>query len=151
MTRFLLFSFVLFFVSCTNPENKVKVEQRQILVNGSPYLIKGICYHPVPIGSEKRSFETLSEDLVLIQEAGINTIRLYSPVDDVAVLDEIARAGIKVIVGFGYNQDGYFDILSGSFTDYINTYKTHPAILFWELGNEYKYHSVWFEKTGKWN
>ena len=66
MTRFLLFSFVLFFVSCTNPENKVKVEQRQILVNGSPYLIKGICYHPVPKGSEKRSFETLSEDLDLI-------------------------------------------------------------------------------------
>lgn len=134
-------------VSCTNSFDidVVTVSERKILVNNEPYLIKGICYNPVPKGSNKRSFSNLTEDLALMVDAGINTIRVYSPIDDKAVLDEIDTAGLKVIVGFGYNQNGYFDILSGSFINYINTYKNHNAILFWELGNEYNYHPEWFE------
>jgi hypothetical protein len=124
---------------------KVKVVERQIHVNDEPYLIKGICYNPIQKGDTMRSFENLTEDLALMQEAGINTIRVYSPIDEKAVLDEIHEAGIKVIIGFGYNQGGYYDILSGSFIDYINAYKQHEAILFWELGNEYNYHPEWFE------
>ena len=46
-------------------------------------------------------------------EAGVNTIRVYSPIDDIKILDKINKAGIKIIIGFGYNQDGYYDILSG--------------------------------------
>ena len=115
------------------------------MVNKIPYVIKGICYHPVPKGSDKRSFDYLTEDLALMVEAGINTIRVYEPVEEKAVLDEISAAGLKVIIGFGYNQNGNFDILSGTFIDYINTYKNHNAILLWELGNEYNYHPEWFD------
>ena len=78
-------------------------------------------------------------------EAGVNTIRVYSPIDDISILDKIDKAGIKIIVGFGYNQEGYYDILSGSFENYIKKYKNHNAILLWELGNEYNYHAEWFE------
>ncbi len=78
-------------------------------------------------------------------EAGINTIRVYAPITEKSVLDEINDSGLKVIMGFGYNQGGQNDILSGTFIDYINTYKNHEAILFWELGNEYNYHPEWFE------
>ncbi|WP_297085484.1 glycoside hydrolase family 2 TIM barrel-domain containing protein [uncultured Draconibacterium sp.] len=142
----ILLGLFLAILSCKREQEKtVRVNGRNIELNGSPYLIKGICYHPVPKGSSERNFKNLSEDLSLMNEAGINTIRLYSPVDDVAVLDEIHQAGIKLIIGFGYNQNGYFDIFSGSFVDYINKYKTHPAILFWELGNEYNYHPEWFD------
>ncbi len=123
----------------------VTTSGRQILVNNAPYIIKGICYHPVPKGSDQRDFSNLTEDLELMVEAGINTIRVYSPINDKAVLDEIDEAGLKVILGFGYNQDGNFDILSGSFLDYVNTYKNHNAILLWELGNEYNYHPEWFD------
>ncbi len=134
-------------ISCSNEKqlNSVIISGRQIMMNQTPYVIKGVCYHPVPKGSDKRNFEMLSEDLALMNEAGINTIRLYAPVDNKAILDEIHRAGIKVIVGFGFNQGGHFDILSGTFINYINKYKEHPAILFWELGNEYNYHPEWFE------
>ena len=117
---------------------------RQLLVNGKQYIITGICYHPVPIGSDKRSFETIDKDLALMVEAGINTIRVYAPIDDKIVLDKIDAAGLKVIIGFGYNQEGFFDMVSGSFIDYVNTYKNHNAILMWELGNEYNYHPEWF-------
>ena len=107
----------------------VTTSGRQILVNNAPYIIKGICYHPVPKGSDQRDFSNLTEDLELMVEAGINTIRVYSPINDKAVLDEIDEAGLKVILGFGYNQDGNFDILSGSFIDYVNTYKNHRCNL----------------------
>lgn len=124
---------------------EVKISGRKIIVNNAPYIIKGICYHPVPKGSDKRDFSNLTQDLALMTEAGINTIRVYEPIDDSQVLDEIDKAGIKLIVGFGYNQDGNFDILSGTFVDYINKYKDHDVILLWELGNEYNYHPEWFD------
>lgn len=123
----------------------VSISGRQILVNDSIYLIKGICYHPVPKGSNERNFSNLDEDLALMKEAGINTIRIYSPIIEESVLDKIYDAGIMVIVGFGYNQGGKFDILSGTFIDYISKFKNHKSILFWELGNEYNYHPEWFD------
>jgi beta-galactosidase/beta-glucuronidase len=125
--------------------DRVTTNERKLYVNNEPYLIKGICYNPVQKGERQRSFQNLTNDLELMKEAGINTIRVYSPINEKAILDEINEAGIKVILGFGYNQNGNFDILSGSFIDYIKTYKDHGAILFWELGNEYNYHPEWFE------
>ncbi len=138
---------VIVIISCAarSGSKEVKISGRQIMVDNSPYLIKGICYHPVPKGSDKRDFGNLTQDLALMTEAGINTIRVYEPIDDKAVLDEIHKAGIKIIIGFGYDQDGNFDILSGSFIDYINKYKNHEAVLMWELGNEYNYHPEWFD------
>jgi len=150
MKQFAHITFAIFtsflIVSCSGDSNtsSVIVSDRQILVNSSPYTIKGVCYNPVPRGSGQRSFEYLTKDLALMVEAGINTIRVYSPIDDKRVLDEIGAAGLKIIIGFGYNQNGYYDIISGSFIDYVNTYKSHDAILLWELGNEYNYHPEWF-------
>jgi hypothetical protein len=145
------FSFLLFIsillIGCQ--ENKgvdfVSTSGRKILVNGSPYFMKGVCYHPVPKGSSERSFETIDQDLALMKEAGINTIRVYAPIEQVDILDKIERAGIKIILGFGYNQNGNYDILSGTFSDYVERFKNHNAILLWELGNEYNYHPEWFE------
>jgi len=125
----------------------VTVSGRQILVNNNPYLIRGICYQPIPQGSTTISWATLTQDLALMQEAGINTIRVYSPIDNEEVLDEINTAGIKIIMGFGYNSNGVYDILSGTFIDYINKYKDHDAILLWEFGNEYNYHPEWFSNN----
>ena len=128
-----------------NNNDLISIKNRTILINDKQYFIKGVCYDPVPIGTEKRSFNNIDKDLKLMKEAGINTIRVYSPIDNISVLNKIDDAGIKVIIGFGYNQDGYYDILTGSFTNYVQKYKNHNAILFWELGNEYNYHSEWFE------
>ena len=148
MKRFysLLIFFTLVFSACDrNPVTLVQTEGRKLLLNNNLYLIKGICYHPVPKGETKRNFSSIAQDLQLMQEAGINTIRVYAPIDKLEILDQINAAGIKLIMGFGYNQEGQFDIASGSILDYIKKYKNHPAILFWELGNEYNYHPEWFE------
>ncbi|WP_189360116.1 glycoside hydrolase family 2 TIM barrel-domain containing protein [Algibacter mikhailovii] len=147
MKRILLLLMITGLLSCKGADNTnaVEVSGRSIMVNNTPFTIKGICYHPVAKGAEQRSFENLNQDLDLMLEAGINTIRVYAPIDNLEVLDAIEEAGIKLIVGFGYNQGGHFDILSGTFIDYVNTYKNHPVILMWELGNEYNYHPEWFD------
>ena len=124
--------------------NKVVIQNSKLNVNGTEYFIKGICYHPVPIGETKRNFEMIDTDLSLMKEAGINTIRVYSPIDDVKILDKIDKAGIKVIINFGYNQNGFYDILNNTYIDYVKKYKDHKAILFWELGNEYNFNPQWF-------
>lgn len=123
----------------------VSVKDRQLLINKTIYFIKGICYNPVEKGHTERSFTNIDIDLAIMKEAGINTIRVYLPIEEVSVLDKIADAGIKVITSFGYNQGGKNDILSGSYLDYINKFKNHKSILLWELGNEYNYHPEWFD------
>ena len=135
------------FLSCESKIgiDEISISNRKLLVNNEQYFIKGICYHPVPLGSNQRGFSTIDEDLALMVEAGINTIRVYAPIDNKIILDKIDSKGIKLIIGFGYNQDGNFDILSGSFIEYVKKYKNHNAILLWELGNEYNYHPEWFE------
>lgn len=143
---FLVIAFVLLSCESKSQNTTVTVKGRHIYVNDAQYIIKGICYHPVPKGSgNQRDFGNLTQDLALMKEAGINTIRVYAPIKEKEVLDEIDKAGIKVIIGFGYNQGGKNDIVSGTFIDYINTYKNHNAILMWELGNEYNYHPEWFD------
>ena len=123
---------------------EVKIENNTMVVNGESFYMKGICYHPVKIGKTKRSFDNLDDDIILMKEAGINTIRVYEPIDDINVLDKLANAGIKVVISFGYNQKGKFDIASGTFINYVRKYKNHEAILMWELGNEYNYNPQWF-------
>ncbi len=135
---------ILLSFSIVRGQEEVSVSGRNILVDGQPYLIKGICYHPVPKGSDKRDFGNLTEDLNLMTEAGINTIRVYEPIEGEEILNQIHEAGIKVIIGFGYDQDGIYDIKSGTYIDYVDQYKDHAAILMWELGNEYNYHPEWF-------
>ena len=125
-------------------QDKVTVSGRSILLEGQPYIIRGICYHPVPKGSDKRDFGNLEHDLELMVDAGINTIRVYEPIREKEVLDRIDEAGIKIILGFGYDQGGVFDIKSGTYIDYVKRFKDHKAILMWELGNEYNYHPEWF-------
>ena len=109
------FIFTFLFFSIFSFGIEVEIKDNKMIVDGKPFYMKGICYHPVKIGKTKRSFESLTEDLILIKEAGINTLRVYEPIDDIEVLDELQAAGIKVVISFGYNQKGRFDIVSGTF------------------------------------
>ncbi|TLX70658.1 DNRLRE domain-containing protein [Labilibacter sediminis] len=109
------------------------------------YIIRGICYSPVPIGSSSVVWDLaiLQGDIALMKEAGINTVRIYRPVWETWVLDEFAANDIKIIMGFAASAD----LKSGDYITYINTYKNHDAILLWDLGNEYNYHPEWFENN----
>ena len=85
-----LLSLVILFPACTN--GQVRTENRKIIVDNEVYFIKGICYNPVEKGETERTFKRLQEDLTLMKEAGINTIRVYSPIEEKEVLDQIHEA-----------------------------------------------------------
>ncbi|UII19967.1 carbohydrate-binding protein [Fulvivirga ligni] len=105
----------------------VRVSGRKILLNGGEYKIHGVCYSRGGAGN-------YTQDIALMKEANINTIRTYSPINDRAELDAFANAGIRIIMHLNEN----------NFESYVNTYKNHPAILLWEFGNEFNYHPEWF-------
>ena len=50
--------------SCTSESGaRVWTEGAQLQTSQGTYFIKGVCYHPVPVGQDKRSFENLTQDL----------------------------------------------------------------------------------------
>ncbi|RKY40411.1 MAG: hypothetical protein DRP76_01995, partial [Candidatus Omnitrophota bacterium] len=119
--------------------------------------ILGVTLSTVPVGKTRTDLvlDLASvggeEGVKLMAYAGIKTVRTYYPPSE-DLLDAFAKYGIKVIVGFPYYDDrtigSYYsgneytgsariDIESGTYLTYIQQYKDHPAILMWELGNEY--------------
>jgi hypothetical protein len=112
---------------------------RQLLVNGQPYEIQGVCWSPIPRGRRVPVDWTnplALSDIPLMVEAGINTVRTYTHIDSVDVLDALAAAGIRVIQGVYIDPDQ--DPLA-----VVRAQRDHPAILMWELGNEWNYNGLY--------
>lgn len=129
----------------------------RLSVNKKPFLIKGVCYNPIPIGENysydfwQQDLEVFRTDAKLMKEMGVNAIRIYQPGEDIKRTKEIIR--------FFYNEFGIYTIMGnwlgfweGAYPDYANyefrekvkleclstvrEFKDEPGILFWILGNE---------------
>ncbi|MCX5715103.1 MAG: hypothetical protein NT033_09990, partial [Candidatus Omnitrophica bacterium] len=114
------------------------------------YSIKGVCYQSIPVGSDWDYFNTASDpekravyerDFALLADAGFNTIRTWTEVNQ-TLLDLAYRYKIKVCLGFfvDYKSDlsnpAVRNEIKTRFTSYVTSFKNHPAVLFWMLGNE---------------
>ena len=133
MNRLLLFFYI---ISMQISAQSVYVEERKIFVDGEEYRINGICYARGE-GNGENSGYTYNDDIPLLVDANINTIRTYAAITNTAELNAFANAGIKVIMMLNEN----------SYTWYVNQFKDHPAILMWEFGNEFNYHPEWFNNN----
>ena len=134
MKRLLLLLFYI--ISIQVSAQSVYVEERKIFVDGEEYRINGICYARGE-GNGENSGYTYNDDIPLLVDANINTIRTYAAITNTAELNAFANAGIKVIMMLNEN----------SYTWYVNQFKDHPAILMWEFGNEFNYHPEWFNNN----
>ena len=131
MKNLVFILFYIFFVQLS--AQSVYVEDRKIFVDDQEYRINGICYARGE-GNGENSGYTFNDDIPLLVDANINTIRTYAAITNSVELNAFANAGIKVIMMLNEN----------SYTWYVNQYKNHPAILMWEFGNEFNYHPEWF-------
>ncbi|PKQ46004.1 glycoside hydrolase family 2 TIM barrel-domain containing protein [Confluentibacter flavum] len=92
------------------------------------------------------------EHLEALSDIGGNTIRLYDTINIQSILDRAHSNNIAVIVDIPipkydkkynfYSDEENIIVLKSTVKNFVNTYKNHPALLFWNLGNELEYPEV---------
>jgi len=132
----------------------------QMLVNQQPYVIKGACYTPVPIG-KSHLFNYMCDpnkpwitDGKLMEEMGINTIRLYTPGDELdfckSMIEDLYYIyGIRTILGHdlgfwnyplaNYTDADFIEEVTEDVLNVVEHFKDTPGLLMWNLGNENNY------------
>jgi len=133
-----------------NPSNAtvVRVIERQLYVNGSPFTVKGVCYSPTPVGSGYRDYRWSEDpsmyklDFPLITQMGANTIRIYRPPEDREAMDKAYDNGLYVIMdypvehGSDVSNPQVRDNIKSGVRNMVKRWKDHPALLIWCIGNE---------------
>jgi hypothetical protein len=139
---------------------KLKDNSYQLIVEDKPYIIKGVCYNPVQIGSDY-SYDWWSDpakpwmiDGKLMKEMGINTIRLYQSHETKQEVHQVIRDlynnyGIRTILGHWlgfweypcpfYGDKEFQERIKKEVLDMVREYKDEPGVLLWILGNENNY------------
>ena len=116
--------------------------QWQLYRNGEPYYINGV-------GG--------TDHLDLAAACGANSFRTWSPDDAGELLDEAQRLGMTVMLGlwvqherhgFDYDNEAKVKAQLDYFTEVVKTYKDHPALLLWGVGNEV---DLFYSNTKVWN
>ena len=88
-------------------------------------------------------FDTFISDTEFFEELGLNIIRTYDPILDVAVLDELHRRNfflmqpIFLFAGAGIVPE------TSDLTNIITSTRDHPAVLKWYVGNEWNYNNLY--------
>jgi endo-1,4-beta-mannosidase len=139
---------------------KLKNSRYQLIVDKKPYIVKGVCYNPIPIG-RNHDYDWWSDpakpwivDGKLMQEMGVNTIRLYQAHEDSVEVKQVIkdlyeRYGIRTILGhwlgfWEYPCPFYADTvfqqkIKKEVLEMVKLYKDEPGLLLWILGNENNY------------
>lgn len=98
--------------------------------------IAGVCWNPTPIGSSNNPDwqQYHVGDLELMKKMNVNTVRTYTALPrnstGLAVLNKCYEMGIYMIMNLGYQSDIALN---------VNYFKNHPALLMFEVGNEWNY------------
>ena len=114
------------------------------LLNGSPYLLRGVCMHDDIDGKANAlTDEDYAQTFSIIQELGCNFIRLAHYPHPKEVYDRCDQLGIIVQTEApcvnkmqSTMPSDYYTHLNGQYDDMVNQHYNHPCILFWGLSNE---------------
>jgi beta-galactosidase len=153
--------FILNSITCAGAAAAVKIEHSdengyRLMVDGKPFLIRGVCYSPVPPGEDHnynfwKDLDTIEQDAALMKDAGINVVRFYGTGDSVEETRKVIRLlydkyGIYSIVGhwlgfWNYPYPFYADLsfregVKKEVLEMVKAYKDEPGVLMWGLGNE---------------
>lgn len=102
----------------------------QLYRGGEPHYIKGV-------GGQRYLDKAI--------KIGANSIRTWGVGEAIAILDTAHKKGLSVVFGlwvgcerqgFDYNDSKAVKAQLEYFTEVVKTYKNHPAILMWGIGNE---------------
>jgi len=131
--------------------SKIEVVGRQLFVDNNLFTVKGVCYSPTPVG-EYHTYDWSSypdnygKDFALLRAMGCNTIKIYKAPTQIAAMDTAYLNGIYVIMDYpiswsaNVSDPATRQSIKSGFLDMVNTWKGHPAVLMWNLGNEMNAH-----------
>ena len=129
----------------------IEVTNGQLLVNGQPILIKGVNRHEHdPDKGHVISRELMEQDIKLMKEFNINTVRTSHYPADPYWYDLCDRYGLYVIDeanieshGMGYHPDRTLGNKAEWYLAHLTRIqrmverdKNHPSIIMWSMGNE---------------
>lgn len=131
----------------------VEIKNAQLLVNGQPILIKGANRHEMdPDGGYVVSYDRMVQDIKRMKELNINAVRTCHYPDDPRWYDLCDQYGIYVVAEANIESHGmgYGDKTLAKNPSYakahmernqhnVLTFKNHPSIIIWSLGNEAGY------------
>ncbi len=139
---------------------KFKNSRYELLVNNKNYIVRGVCYNPVPVG-ENHEYDWWTDlakpwiaDGKLMKEMGVNTIRIYQLSSNPDAVRAVIRDfynlyGIRVMLGnwLGfwnypcpfYGDKNFQAQVKSEVLEMVKLYKDEPGVLFWVLGNENNY------------
>ena len=141
----------------------IEIKGGQLLVNGQPILIKGADRHELdPDGGYIVSVDRMIQDIKIMKQLNINAVRTCHYPDDPRWYDLCDEYGLYVTAesnleshGMGYREKtlaknplfakAHIERQEGN----MMTYKNHPSIIVWSLGNEAGYGEN-FEKAYDW-
>ena len=141
----------------------IEIKGGQLLVNGQPILIKGADRHELdPDGGYIVSVDRMIQDIKIMKQLNINAVRTCHYPDDPRWYDLCDEYGLYLTAesnleshGMGYREKtlakrpdfekAHIERQEGN----MMTYKNHPSIIVWSLGNEAGYGPN-FEKAYDW-
>jgi len=141
----------------------IEIKRGQLLVNGQPILIKGADRHELdPDGGYIVSVERMIQDIKIMKYLNINAVRTCHYPDDPRWYDLCDEYGLYLTAetnieshGMGYGKetlarrDDYTKAHLERQQGNMMSFKNHPSIIVWSLGNEAGYGPN-FEKCYDW-
>ena len=141
----------------------IEIKDAQLLINGQPILIKGADRHELdPDGGYIVSMERMIQDIKIMKQLNINAVRTCHYPDDPRWYDLCDEYGIYLTAesnleshGMGYGEgtlakrDDFAKAHIERQEGNVHSFKNHPSIIVWSLGNEAGYGPN-FEKAYDW-
>ncbi|WP_218109944.1 glycoside hydrolase family 2 TIM barrel-domain containing protein [Oligoflexus tunisiensis] len=131
-------------------QESLRLQGRQLLVNGRPMTMRAVCWNPVRPGGQHpeglifrnpsaADLLQIEQDFQMMKALGVNTIRTYEPILDDRVLALVQKHQLHMIVPvFHYFATDMVEVISR-----VQKLKNHPGTLLWEIGNEWNYNQFY--------
>lgn len=152
MKKVLLFLSIFFCSLKIFPSTKIELRGRKIYLNGEIFVVRGVCYSPIPVGKNPSNYIWWEEknylsDIAKIKQLGANVIRTYSAPQSyhpnfAEFLEKCYENRIYVIIGYWVNHGQNFadtnvrNTEKQNFKKIVNTWKNYPSVIIWCFGNE---------------
>lgn len=125
--------------------DRPEVKGKFIFADGKKLFVRGVTYGPFSPGEDGELYHnpaTVTEDFAAIGRLGANAVRTYT-VPPRWLLDIAAQHGLRVMVGFGWEQHITFlderkrrNAIEEKVREGVRQCAQHPAILSYTIGNE---------------